>query len=107
MGHVTSGLRSVPHAWSVWSVHTSVCAATNNCIPDFQEAADQFTKVLAIDPYRIDDIDIYSNILYVTEDHRALSRIAHEFTVIDKDRPEVCCLIGTIYGGDFLQPIAS
>ncbi|CCM01108.1 uncharacterized protein FIBRA_03156 [Fibroporia radiculosa] len=61
---------------------------------DFKEAAVQFTKVLAIDPYRIDDIDIYSNILYVTEDQMTLSKIAHEFTVIDKDRPEVCCLIG-------------
>ncbi|PCH43652.1 TPR-like protein [Wolfiporia cocos MD-104 SS10] len=64
---------------------------------DFKEAAAQFSKILAIDPYRIDDIDIYSNILYVTEDKYTLSKIAHEFTVIDKDRPEVCCLIGNYY----------
>ncbi|KZT11024.1 TPR-like protein [Laetiporus sulphureus 93-53] len=64
---------------------------------DFKEAAMQFTKILTIDPYRIDDIDIYSNILYVTEDHLTLTKIAHEFTMIDKDRPEVCCLIGNYY----------
>ncbi|OSX66337.1 hypothetical protein POSPLADRAFT_1133350, partial [Postia placenta MAD-698-R-SB12] len=80
---------------SLWVMSLRACVLYH--MHDFQEAADQFTKVLAIDPYRIDDIDIYSNILYVTEDHRALSRIAHEFTVIDKDRPEVCCLIGNYY----------
>ena len=69
----------VPHAWR---------------IADFKEAASQFQKIFAVDPYRIDDIDIYSNILYVTEDQSALSAVAHEFTIIDKDRPEICCLIG-------------
>lgn len=63
-------------------------------ITDFKEAANQFQKIFASDPYRIDDIDIYSNILYVTEDQSALSTVAHEFTIIDKDRPEICCLIG-------------
>ncbi|EPT05038.1 hypothetical protein FOMPIDRAFT_1112440 [Fomitopsis schrenkii] len=64
---------------------------------DFKEAANQFQKIFAADPYRIDDIDIYSNILYVTEDQSALSTVAHEFTIIDKDRPEICCLIGNYF----------
>ena len=46
-------------------------------------------------PHRVDDIDIYSNILYVTENQLKLSRLAHDFLELDKDRPEVCCLVGT------------
>jgi len=86
---------------SLWIMSLRACVLYH--MHDFKDAAAQFTKILAIDPYRIDDIDIYSNILYVTEDHLALSKIAHEFTVIDKDRPEVCCLIGT--NDRFLTPL--
>jgi hypothetical protein len=63
-------------------------------ITDFGQAELQFQKILEIDPYRVDDIDVYSNILYVTENHLQLSKLAHEFLAIDKDRPEVCCLVG-------------
>ena len=62
---------------------------------DFPAAQQQFEKILKIDPCRIDDIDVYSNILYVTENRLALSRLAHDFLALDKDRPEVCCLVGT------------
>ncbi|KAG6820746.1 hypothetical protein H0H93_012392 [Arthromyces matolae] len=61
---------------------------------DFGQAEAQFEKILALDPYRIDDIDVYSNILYVTDNKLKLSRLAHEFLALDKDRPEVCCLVG-------------
>lgn len=54
----------------------------------------QFEKILAIAPNRVDDIDVYSNILYVTENRLKLSRLAHEFLELDKDRPEVCLLVG-------------
>lgn len=63
-------------------------------LPDFGQAEIQFKKILELDPYRVDDIDIYSNILYVTEDRLRLSKLAHEFLTVDKDRPEVCCLVG-------------
>ena len=62
--------------------------------PDFTAAEIQFRKILAIDPYRVDDIDILSNILYVTENNTALSKLAHDYLAIDKDRPEICCIIG-------------
>lgn len=61
---------------------------------EFGQAEVQFDKILAIDPERIDDIDIYSNILYVTDNQLKLSKVAHEFLALDRDRPEVCCLIG-------------
>jgi anaphase-promoting complex subunit 8 len=34
--------------------------------------------------------------LYVTDNRIKLSKLAHEFLEIDKDRPEVCCLVGEI-----------
>lgn len=64
---------------------------------DFPAAEQQFEKILKIDPCRIDDIDVYSNILYVTENRLTLSRLAHDFLALDKDRPEVCCLVGKIF----------
>lgn len=63
---------------------------------DFTSAEAQFRKILAIDPYRVDDIDILSNILYVTENGTALSKLAHDYLAIDKDRPEICCIIGAV-----------
>lgn len=68
---------------------------------DYYQAEIQFEAILKLDPYRIDDIDIFSNILYVTENRLRLSRLAHEFLALDKDRPEVCCLVGSwIFGAE-------
>ncbi|KAI0630266.1 TPR-like protein [Trametes polyzona] len=64
---------------------------------DFTSAEAQFRKILAIDPFRVDDIDILSNILYVSENSNALSKLAHDYLAIDKDRPEICCIIGNYY----------
>jgi anaphase-promoting complex subunit 8 len=61
---------------------------------DYVRAEAQFEHVLAKDPQRIDDIDVLSNILYVTENRLKLSRLAHEFLELEKDRPEICCLVG-------------
>jgi anaphase-promoting complex subunit 8 len=69
-------------------------ATNQNSFLDFPAAEQQFEKIFNIDPCRIDDIDVYSNILYVTENRLTLSRLAHDFLALDKDRPEVCCLVG-------------
>jgi len=42
----------------------------------------------------IEHIDVLSNILYVSDGRLKLSKLAHDFLALDKDRPEVCCLIG-------------
>ncbi|KAI0036954.1 TPR-like protein [Vararia minispora EC-137] len=82
-----------PH--SLWVMSLRACILYH--LHDFGQAEVQFQKILEIDPYRIDDIDIYSNILYVTENRLKLSKLAHDFINIDRDRPEVCCLIGNHY----------
>lgn len=71
---------------------------------DFGQAEAQFKKIWTLDPHRIDDIDIYSNILYVGESKLELSKLAHEFLALDKDRPEVCCLVGMTFTGILVTP---
>ncbi|KAH7927147.1 TPR-like protein [Leucogyrophana mollusca] len=80
---------------SPWVMSLRACVLYH--LHDFGQAEKQFEKILALDPYRIDNIDVYSNILYVTENRLKLSRLAHEFLELDKDRPEVCCLVGNHY----------
>ncbi|KAG5735114.1 Anaphase-promoting complex subunit 8 [Termitomyces sp. T112] len=80
---------------SLWMMSLRACVLYH--LHDFGQAEVQFEKILALDPYRIDDIDVYSNILYVTDSRLKLSRLAHEFLALDKDRPEVCCLVGNHY----------
>lgn len=48
-------------------------------------------------PYRLEGMDIYSNILYVQQDSVALSQLAHAVTTVDKYRPESCCIVGNYY----------
>jgi anaphase-promoting complex subunit 8 len=48
-------------------------------------------------PYRLEGMDVYSNILYVQQDSVALSQLAHAATVVDKYRPETCCIVGNYY----------
>ncbi|XP_006461139.1 hypothetical protein AGABI2DRAFT_221677 [Agaricus bisporus var. bisporus H97] len=80
---------------SAWLMSLRACVLYH--LHEFGQAEQQFEKILAQDPYRIDDIDIYSNILYVTDNKLKLSRLAHEFLALDKDRPEICCLVGNHY----------
>ena len=64
---------------------------------EFDEAQAGFESILRRDPFRLDQVDTYSNILYVKESKRALSSLAHSCVSIDKYRPEACCVIGNYY----------
>jgi len=79
---------------SLWIMSLRACVLYH--LHDFGQAEIQFERILALDPYRIDDIDVFSNILYVTDNRLKLARLAHEFLALDKDRPEVCCLVGML-----------
>jgi len=48
-------------------------------------------------PYRLDSMDVYSNILYVQEDAVTLSQLAHTAVQVDKYRAETCCIVGNYY----------
>ncbi len=64
---------------------------------DFDTAQTHFTMSSERDPYRLDQMDVYSNILYVKEDKVALSSLAHRAVKLDKYRPETCCIVGNYY----------
>ncbi|KAJ6601412.1 hypothetical protein DFH09DRAFT_970084 [Mycena vulgaris] len=63
----------------------------------YPQAEDQLDTVMALDPYRIDDLDVFANILYAVENKEKLCMLAQFFLVLNKDRPEVCCLLGCHY----------
>ncbi|CAO2818278.1 unnamed protein product [Amaranthus hypochondriacus] len=56
-----------------------------------------FEELLRNDPYRIEDMDLYSNVLYAKEAFSALSYLAHNVVLTDKYRPQTCCIIGNYY----------
>ena len=77
---------------------------------DFDQSAALFQQVLKSNPHRLDHIDTYSNILFVTvplplfhhtthsrQDSRAeLSVLAHNACKVDPFRAETCCVIGVM-----------
>ena len=64
---------------------------------DFDQARDCFEALRERDPFRLDDLDVYSNVLYVQEARAELSRLAHAATRCEKYRPETCCVVGNYY----------
>lgn len=53
-----------------------------------------FQNILDMDPYRLDNLDTYSNLLYVLDLKKHLADLAHKVVNIDKYRVETCCVIG-------------
>ncbi|ODV93722.1 hypothetical protein PACTADRAFT_77235 [Pachysolen tannophilus NRRL Y-2460] len=64
---------------------------------DYLKAEKIFDDILISDPLRLDDMDTYSNILYVMEKKSKLSFLAQFASSIDKFRPETCCIIANYY----------
>jgi anaphase-promoting complex subunit 8 len=63
--------------------------------PEFDEAEEMFDQIVQDDPYRLEDLDVYSNILYVMEKSSKLAYLAQQATQTDKFRVETCCIVGT------------
>ncbi|EEB08211.1 anaphase-promoting complex subunit Apc8 [Schizosaccharomyces japonicus yFS275] len=64
---------------------------------DFDEAEEMFEDILKNDPYRLDDMDTYSNILFVMERKSKLGFLAQVSSAVDRFRPETCSIIGNYY----------
>lgn len=60
-------------------------------------ACEIFENIVTRDPFSVELMDSYSNILYVREERTALSRLAHACHTANKYRPETCCVIGNYY----------
>lgn len=61
---------------------------------DAENAIETFKKIIKDDPYCLDNMDTYSNLLYVKEMRVELAYLAHQATAIDKYRLETCCIVG-------------
>jgi anaphase-promoting complex subunit 8 len=64
---------------------------------EFDRAQSIFEDVYRADPFRLEGMDTYSNILYVKEDAAKLAYLAHGAVLTDKYRPETCCIVGNYY----------
>lgn len=78
-------------------VVASQVALAHYSLRDYDRAQDVFETMRESDPYRLDHIDTFSNILYVKERKAELSHLAHAVVQIDKLRPETCCVVGNYY----------
>eukprot|EP00742_Colponemidia_sp_Colp-10_P007638 GILJ01008232.1.p1 GENE.GILJ01008232.1~~GILJ01008232.1.p1 ORF type:complete len:550 (-),score=76.95 GILJ01008232.1:140-1789(-) len=85
---------------SVFPTSTHVLAQTaiaHYNLREFDDSKEVFESIRKLDPYRLENMDTFSNILYVEESGADLSYLAHDAVRIDKYRPETCCIIGNYY----------
>lgn len=61
---------------------------------DVDKAISIFQNLQEVDPYRLDNLDIFSNLLFVKELKKEMAFLAHKAVEINKYRPETCCVIG-------------
>ena len=75
----------------------SQMAVAHYHLREFHLSEHCFAQIHQRDPYRLEEMDIYSNILYVADNGMALSQLAHTAMRVDKYRPETCCIVGNYY----------
>ncbi len=56
-----------------------------------------FEKIVDLDPYRFENMDTFSNILYIKENQGELANLALRCFYNNKYTPETCCVIGNYY----------
>ena len=57
---------------------------------DFEHSALEFESMWKSDPYRVSEMDTYSNVLYVRSEKAKLCYLAHRLSRTDRHRPETC-----------------
>ncbi|CAG5127621.1 unnamed protein product, partial [Candidula unifasciata] len=72
-------------------------AVTYHDMRDVDQAVTTFKTLEVMDPYRIENMDIYSNLLYVKEKKSELAHLAHKCCTVNKYCVETCCVIGNYY----------
>jgi anaphase-promoting complex subunit 8 len=66
-------------------------------IKDFEYSLEFFNHLIEIDPFRYENMDTYSNILYIKEKKGELANLAFRCFANNKYTPETCCAIGNYY----------
>ncbi|XP_033633099.1 cell division cycle protein 23 homolog [Asterias rubens] len=75
----------------------SQIALAHHYVRDMNRAVELFGQLQKVDPFRLENMDIYSDLLYVKEMKAELSFLAHHVCEVDKYRVETCCVIGNYY----------
>ncbi|XP_065925783.1 cell division cycle protein 23 homolog [Magallana gigas] len=75
---------------------SQVAMAYNN-MREVDMAVNAFTELTEMDPYRLENMDYFSNTLYIKEMRADLAHLAHRCCDIDKYREETCVVIGNYY----------
>jgi len=75
----------------------SQLALSHHNLREVDYAVNVFSKLQQVDPCRLDNMDTYSNLLYVKEMKAELAYLAHRCSELDKYRVETCCIIGNYY----------
>ena len=75
---------------------------------EYETSLEYFEKLFQLDPHRYENLDTYSNILFIKENYCELSNLAYKCYQNDKYRPETCCVIGNYYAlkGDHPKAVA-
>jgi len=60
-----------------------------------------FERLLSLDPYSLETLDTYSNILFVKEQHASLSYLAYKAWATEKFSPVTCIIIGNYFSLKF------
>lgn len=63
-------------------------------ISDVTNALNLFKKMQTEDPFRIEDLDTYSNLLYVSDMKKELAYLAHYVFYSNRFTAEACCVVG-------------
>eukprot|EP00956_Cyclotella_meneghiniana_P001653 scaffold1810_cov60-Cyclotella_meneghiniana.AAC.11 len=66
-------------------------------VRDYDSAHEHFVELSEREPYRLEHMDAFSNVLYVKDQKVALSHLAHRSMSVDKFRPETCIIVGNYY----------
>jgi anaphase-promoting complex subunit 8 len=66
-------------------------------VRDYDSAHEHFLALSEREPHRLDNMDAFSNVLYVKDQKVALSHLAHRSVAVDKFRPETCIIVGNYY----------
>jgi anaphase-promoting complex subunit 8 len=66
-------------------------------VRDYDSAHEHFLALSRREPYRLDHMDAFSNVLYVKDQKVSLSHLAHRSVTVDKYRPETCIIVGNYY----------
>ncbi|KAG7311270.1 hypothetical protein JYU34_002301 [Plutella xylostella] len=64
---------------------------------DVDASLSLFRELFQTDPYRLDNWDVFSHLLYLKEKRMELANLAQRAVSIDKYRVETCCVIGNYY----------